>query len=394
LTECHVSNGDTMHLIVREVAPIGIDTDPSIPNSDPPNPPQPPNQDEEMDDIEQDFDPEHGEGGVSNLLNQIFEDIQHQTSMPTPNRFLIDQLRRNLNLWDRDRNLQRNVNTSNPSANENTPVPYPDAWTPSVTDLRQAFQACQDQVNGNLPQLYARANQLVAQDRPEDTDQFRRDMRHCAINFRRLGKIFTLLGRICQGVEANDSGLQVNEPRQNRRYNFNGMVVTQTHLNLNAPRRPSQPRGVNNAGLQQRNRTNQPTRPPSQQRPMPSIGNIMNLLRQQHNPRRPSNGPNNNSNNNNNQSNPGPPPPMSRFRFNHFPAPRVQPRPNQPTASNPSSSSNANNPLNRPNVQIVGNPFSMFVTATRRLQVPHSQTPQPPPSNPSGPRSQPPPPRR
>ena len=84
--------------------------------------------------------------------------------------------------------------------------------------------------------------------------------------------------------------------RPRRHINFNGMVVTQTHVNLNpnAMRRPR--RGVVNGMNDRNNRPNQPARPPSaNNRPRPNRNNppnfnsiMANIMRQQqrNNPQR------------------------------------------------------------------------------------------------------------
>jgi len=355
MSDCHVKNGDTIHLVIRQVPPPGIDP---IPQN---QPQQPPNSRESVDmsDLEQELDGLHNGEGVSNLLNQLFEEMGSHSSQPAANRFLIDSLRRNLNLWDREMRhtqppqpVNNNPSTSTPNQNPDSqpfpPLLHPEAWNQNATDLRRAFQACQSQVSSNLPQLYTRANQLVAEDRPENPDQFQQDMRNVAINFRRLGKIFSLLGHLCRSVNASGGNIEVTSRRPRRHINFNGMVVTQTHVNLNpnAIRRPR--RGVVNGMNDRNNRPNQPARPPSaNNRPRPNRSNppnfnsiMANIMRQQqrNNPQR---------RNSQNSSSDG--------------RPNLR-RPNNPNQPNAAPNQNQQLPL--------FSPISMFLTATRRVQVP------------------------
>lgn len=229
VSECHIKDGDTIHLVIRQSPPADVNPNPDEQTEQ--NSPQP--NANENDEVMIDIESEISQESMSNLLNQLFDDITQQTGVNAPRQFLIDQLRRSLNVWNREvqqANVVHNSDNLNVTNNQNDPVPYPEAWSMNISNMRRALEACQSEVATHLPSLFDRANALVQTDQTQDAAAFGHDMRNVAINFRRLGKVFSILGRLCNEVRTDANGRVELERRSRRQYPVRGVVVTQTQL--------------------------------------------------------------------------------------------------------------------------------------------------------------------
>lgn len=209
IEECHISDGDSVHLVVNGRDPLqrsrqSVSVDEHLEN------------DSLNSDVDEELSFDPTDNNVSNILNQLFDDITQQAGVNAPRFFLIDQLRRNLNTWDRDIHQALDANTnessntmqeqSHPPVSQNNEqnIPFPTPWQINVTDMRQALRGTEEQVSKHLPKLFERARHLVEQDIPEDPEQFATDMRGVAISYRRLGKIFSILGKLCCRLRQNE----------------------------------------------------------------------------------------------------------------------------------------------------------------------------------------------
>eukprot|EP00494_Astrolonche_serrata_P030933 UN31201 len=131
-----------------------------------------------------------------------------------------------------DHDIHNNNTSNNQQRNRNGPR-FADPWQINIEDFRTCLQGSQALIDPNIACLFAEANRLVNQEEPDENF----DMRDVAINFRRLGKIFSMLGRLCCRVRPNEGGdLQLRRG--------NGVVTEQVILSSTVIGMPGGPSGA------------------------------------------------------------------------------------------------------------------------------------------------------